>query len=181
MGRPLVISTGVLALALMPVFLAAQTPTAPPAGQQPPGQQPPEQAQPAQTTEKPEEPPKVPFDSPAGMLLVQIKPDKTAVFEEMVGKLKSGLATTDDPKLRQQAQGFTVYRTAEGLSGNALYIVKAEPTVPGADYELFVMLQKTMTEDELRAPETAEMWKRYADAFAAGMGKLSLTPIGGTR
>jgi hypothetical protein len=186
-----VISTGVLALALMPAFLAAQTPTAPPAGQQPPGQppagqqpgQPPAgQTEPAEQTAKPPEgPPKVPFESPAGMLLVQIKPDKTAVFEEMVGKLKSGLATTDDPKLRQQAQGLTVYKTAEGLSGNALYIVKAEPAVPNSEYELFAMLQKTMTEEELRAEETAEMWKRYADAFAAGMGKLSLTPIGVTR
>jgi hypothetical protein len=40
------------------------------------------------------------------------------------------------------------------------------------------MLQKTMTDDEKRAPETAEMWKRYAAAFAAGLSKLSLTPVG---
>jgi hypothetical protein len=180
MRRSLVISTGVLALALMPAFSFAQT--TPPAGQPPAGQQP-EPTQPAdaaQATEKPEEPPKVPFESPAGILLVQIKPDQTAAFEEMVGKLQAGLARTDDPKLRQQAQGLKVFRTAEGLGGNALYIVMAEPAVPTAEYELFAMLQKTMTEEELRAEETAEMWKRYADAFAAGMGKLSLTPVGGT-
>ena len=40
------------------------------------------------------------------------------------------------------------------------------------------MLQKTMTPDQLRAPETAEMWKKYAAAFAAGLSKLSLTPLG---
>jgi hypothetical protein len=186
-----VISTGVLALALMPAFLAAQTPTAPPAGQQPPGQppagqqpgQPPAgQTDPAEQTAKPPEgPPKVPFESPAGILLVQIKPDQTATFEEMVGKLKTGLARTDDAKLRQQAEGLTVYRAAEPFGSNALYVVMAEPTVPNSEYELFAMLQKTMTEDELRAEETAEMWKRYADAFAAGLAKLSLTPIGAPR
>ena len=54
-----------------------------------------------------------------------------------------------------------------------------DPTVPSAEYELFTMLQKTMTPDEQRDPATAEMWKQYAAAFAAGLSKLSLTPVGG--
>lgn len=40
------------------------------------------------------------------------------------------------------------------------------------------MLQKTMTPEELRAPDAAEMWKKYAAAFASGPSRLSLTPIG---
>jgi hypothetical protein len=51
--------------------------------------------------------------------------------------------------------------------------------VPNAEYELFTLLSRTMTPDELRAPETAEMWKKYQGAFAAGLNKLSLTPVGG--
>ena len=39
------------------------------------------------------------------------------------------------------------------------------------------MLLRTMTPDEQRAPDAADMWKRYADAFAAGLSKLSLTPL----
>ena len=35
-----------------------------------------------------------------------------------------------------------------------------------------------MTEAELRAPEAADMWKRYTAAFALGPSRLSLTPIG---
>ena len=186
MRRPFVIPTAALALALLPAALVAQTPPAqPPAGQPPAGQQPaagqqPPAEQPAagQTeTEKPEEPPKVPFTSPAGALLVQIKPDQTAVFEEMVGKLKSGLARTQNATLRQQAESLKVYKAAEPFAGNTLYIVMVEPAVQNAEYELFGMLQKTMTDEELRAPETAEMWKRYANAFAAGLSKLSLTPV----
>ena len=53
------------------------------------------------------------------------------------------------------------------------------PTVPSAEYDLFAMLQKMLTPDELRDPATAEMWKKYAGAFAAGLSKLSLTPVGG--
>ena len=123
--------------------------------------------------------PKVPFTTPAGILLVQIKPDKTADFEEMVGKLKAGFAKTQDATLKQQAAGFKVYKSAEPFGANALYVVQIEPTVPSSEYELFNMLLRTMTPEEQRAEGVADMWKRYADAFAAGLSKLSLTPIGG--
>jgi len=123
--------------------------------------------------------PKVPFTTPAGILLVQIKPDKTADFEEMVGKLKAGFAKTQDATLKSQAAGFKVYKSAEPFGANALYVVQLEPTVPPSEYELFNMLLRTMTPEEQRAEGVADMWKRYADAFAAGLSKLSLTPIGG--
>jgi len=137
-----------------------------------------QQQQPAAATPAPATP-KVPFTTPAGILLVQIKPDKTADFEEMVGKLKAGFAKTQDATLKQQAAGFKVYKSAEPFGPNALYVVQIEPTVPNSEYELFNMLLRTMTPEEQRAEGVADMWKRYADAFAAGLSKLSLTPIGG--
>jgi hypothetical protein len=123
--------------------------------------------------------PKVPFTTPAGMLLVQIKPDQTAVFEEMVTKLRAGLAKVADETLKKQAAGLKVYKSSEPFGTNALYVVLLDPAVPASEYELFTMLSKTMTPDELRAPETADMWKRYQGAFATGLSKLSLTPFGG--
>ena len=168
MRRPFVISSFALALALAPAVLFAQAtaPAQPPAGQTPP-------AQPAAPA-----PPKLALTSPAGALLVPIKPGETAVFEEFVTKLKAGLAKTSDPTLKQQAAGFKIYKAAEPFGPNALYVVTIEPVVPSADYELFDMLRRTMTPEELRAPEAAEMWKRYANAFASGPSRLSLTPIG---
>jgi hypothetical protein len=166
-------TTFALAVALVPVAARAQTPTStaqqPPAGQTPPAAQ----AAPAPPA------PKIPFTTPAGILLVQIKPDKTAVFEEMVAKLKAGFAKTQDETMKKQAAGFKVYKSSEPFSTNALYVVLVDPSVPASEYDLFQMLAKTMTPDEQRAPETADMWKRYADAFAAGLSKLSLTQLGG--
>jgi hypothetical protein len=164
MRRLFVISTGALALALLPAVLSAETrPSAPvPAAQ--------EQAKP--------EAPKVPFTSPSGILLVQIKPDQTAAFEEMVGKLKAGLGKTEDATLKQQASGFKVYKAAEPFGKNSLYVIFIEPTVANAEYELFAMLQKVMTKEELSAPTAADMWKKYVEAFGAGLSKLSLTPVG---
>ena len=74
--------------------------------------------------------------TPAGILLVQIKPDKTAVFEEMVGKLKAGFAKTPDETLKQQARGLKVYKSSEPFGPNTLYVVLLEPTVPKAEYDL---------------------------------------------
>jgi hypothetical protein len=176
--RSCVILTFALAVALAPAAAFAQTPPSgqPPAGTQPPAQppaagQPPAAAAPAT--------PKVPFTTPAGILLVQIKPDKTAVFEEMAGKLKAGIAKTQDETLKKQAAGLKIYKSSEPFGPNALYVVLLDPTVPATEYELFNMLLRTMTPEEQRDPGAQDMWKRYADAFAAGLSKLSLTPLGG--
>jgi hypothetical protein len=165
-----VISTFVLAVAFAPAAVFAQPPTQPPPTTT---GQPPAAAQPAPAA------PKIPFTTPAGILLVQIKPDKTADFEEMAGKLKAGLAKTTDETLKKQAAGLKIYKSSEPFGPNALYVVLLDPTVPNSEYELFHMLLQTMTPEEQRAEGAQAMWKRYADAFAAGLSKLSLTPLGG--
>ena len=173
MRRPFVISNYGLALALVPAVLFAQAPAPPPAGQAPASQTPP-----AQTAAQPPAAPKLALESPAGVLLVPIKQDQKAAFEEFASKLKAGLAKTSDPVLKQQASGLKIFKSAEPFGANALYVIVIDPVVPNAEYELFAMLQKTMTPEELRAPETADMWKRFQAAFASGPSRLSLTPVG---
>jgi hypothetical protein len=168
MRRSFVTTTFALSLALAPAALFAQG--TPPA-QQPPAQQPPAAA-PA-----PPAAAKVGFTTPAGMLLVQIKPAQTADFEELITKLKAGLAATQDAALKQQTAGFKVYKSKEPFGANALYVITIEPATADAEYELFTLMQKTMTPEQLRAPEMAATWKRYTDAFATGLSKLSLTPL----
>ena len=154
--RAFVITTFALAVALAPAVAHAQD-----------------------TTTAAPKPPTVAFTTTAGILLVQIKPDKTAVFEEMVTKLKAGLAKSQDAALKSQASGIKFYKSAQPFGTNALYVVFVDPAVAATEYDLFQMLAKTMTPDEQRAPETAEMWKKYADAFPTGMSKLDLTLMGG--
>jgi hypothetical protein len=160
-----------LALTLAPAALFAQTapPQNPPAQQQPPA------------TEQPPAPaaPRLTFTAPAGLLLVQIKPDQTAKFEELVSKLQSGIASATDPTLKQTTTGWKVYKSSEPMGANALYVVLVDPATPSAEYDFFMMLQKTMTPEQLRDPATQELFKGYTAAFAAGYNKLNLTPLGG--
>lgn len=162
--RAFVITTFALAVALAPAPALAQATTS---------------TAPAQEAAPAPKPPTVAFTTPQGMLLVSIKPDKTAVFEEMVTKLKAGLAKSQDAALKTQASGIKFYKSTEPFGPNALYVVMIEPAIAATEYDLFQMLAKTMTPDEQRAPETAEMWKKFADAFPSGMSKLSLTLLGG--
>lgn len=160
-----------LALALLPAAVFAQDPP-----QQPPTQppaQPPAQQEPAQPAA-----PKLAFKTNAGMLLIQIKPDQTAAFEEMIGKLKSSLEASTDPALKAQAS-YKVYKSADpGTAGNALYVVVFDPAVPNAEYSFLDLMNKTLTPEQQRDPAMVENFKRWAGAFA-GMNILNLTPVGG--
>jgi hypothetical protein len=176
MRRRFVTSTCALMVAVAVSAVSGQTP---PAQQQPPAQppaQPPTQAAPPAPSA-----PKLAFTSPAGLLLVQIKPDQTAAFEELITRLKAGVAKAEDATLKQQMTSWKVYKAAEpmGPEKNTLYVVVADPATANAEYDFFALLQKVMTPEELRAPETAEMFKKFAGAFAAGYNKLNLTPVGG--
>jgi hypothetical protein len=170
--RSFVILTFGLAVALAPASAFAQS-------QQPPAQQQPAQppAQPPATAAAPTAP-KLTFASNAGLLLVQVKPDQTGAFEEMITKLKTGLAKSDKPELKQQAAAWHVYKAAEAMQGNTLYVVVIDPAVPNAEYQFYELLHKTLTPEEQRAPETQEMYKKYAAAIAS-LNKLNITAVGG--
>jgi len=175
MRRPLVISTGILALALLPAAVFAQTPAAQTPAAPAPAGQPPAAPAPA---DKPAEP-KLGFTTPAGILLVQIKPDQTAAFEELATKLKAAVASATDPAIKSQASAWKIYKASEPMAGSTLYVVLIDPATAGTEYNPIDVLFKTMTDEQKRAPETQDMFKRFAAAFA-GVNRLNVTPIGGS-
>jgi hypothetical protein len=156
------------ALALLPAAVFAQDP---------PTQQPPATAAPA----APAQPtgPKMTFTGQAGLLLVPIKPDQTAAFEEMAAKLKSSLAASTDETLKAAGAAFKFYKASEPMGANALYVVIVDPAVANSEYDFFMLINKSLTPDQQRDPANVEAFKRWAGAFAAGPNRLNLTPLGG--
>ena len=169
--RSFVTTTFALALALAPATAFAQATTT--TGQPPAGQQPPAAAAPAAPAA-----PKVGFTAPAGLLLVQVKPDQTSVFEEMMGKIQNGVANSTDPMVKAQAGSWHYYKAAEPAAGNVMYIVIINPAKPDTEYQFLEVLNKTLTDEQKRDPATQDMYKKYAAAIAS-MNKLNVTPVGG--
>jgi hypothetical protein len=183
MRRPFTITTcavATLMLTSVPAALYAQT--NPPA-QQPTQQGTPQTPAPAQQTPPPAQPagpPKLAFTTQAGLLLIQIKKDQTAAFEELMAKIRSGAAKATDETVKKQLAGFKAYKSSEDMAGNALYVVIVDPALKDTEYELFMILQKVLTPEELRDPAVIEMSKKAAAAFTPqGYNRLNLTPLGG--
>jgi hypothetical protein len=172
MRRSFVTSSCTLAVALLPAAIFAQTPA-----QNPPAQNPPAQTQPApaQGTEKPKEP-RMSFNSEAGVFLFQIKPDQTAVFEELVAKVKDSLSKSDKPERKQQLTAWKLYKAAEPMGANTLYVFIADPAVKAAEYDLLMLLAEGLG-PAAATPENQELFKKYVGAFAAGASRLNLTAV----
>lgn len=73
------------------------------------------------------------FSAPAGLLLVQIKPDKTADYEAMIAKLKDALAKSEKAERKAMAKSWKVFKASEPAAGNTLYVHVIDATAPG-DY-----------------------------------------------
>jgi hypothetical protein len=171
MRRPITV-TCALTFAFTAAALFAQTQTTPPA-QQPPATQPPA----APATAKP---PTLSFTTDAGLLLVQIKKDQTAAFEELMTKIRAGATKATDETVKKQMAGFRAYKSSEDMAGNALYVIVIDPAVKDTEYELFGILQKVLTPEELRDQAVIDMSKKAAGAFTPnGYNRLNLTPLGG--
>jgi hypothetical protein len=142
--RPALVALG-LALALV---------TAPPMGAQ-------DQAQPGLV-----------FGSDAGMVFNQIKPDHTANFEMVMGRLREALYKSEDPVRQQQAAGWKVYRSPATQNGNVLYLFFMDPAVRGADYTVSKILSEAFEYEEV-----TEIFKVYAAAYAAGQSLINLNLV----
>jgi hypothetical protein len=151
------------AIALPVHALAAQEPAAP---QQPPAapQQPAQAAQPAA--------PQRVFGSDAGMIFNQIKPDKTADFEFIMGKLKEALQKSENPQRKQQAAGWRIFKSVEpGPGGNVLYIFFVNPTVKDADYTVSKILAEAFP------AEVQDLYKKFSEAYVGGQSLVNLQLI----
>jgi hypothetical protein len=112
------------------------------------------------------------FASDAGMVLNFIKPERTADFEEVVGRLKEALAQSGKPERRRQAASWKVFRALEpGANGSVLYVFEIDPAVAGADYTVSTILSEAFPE------QVQELYEKYAGAYASGQNLVNLKLI----
>ena len=111
-------------------------------------------------------PQKLTMDGDLALWSVAIRPDKTADFEKILGKVKEALAKSTAPEAKQQLAGWRVVKMSKPMpDGNIIYTHVINP-VPGADYNILQVLYATFTDPV----EQKELYDIYRGAFAANLG-----------
>jgi hypothetical protein len=150
---------------------SAQTPPPTPPPDQPAPSQP-APGQPAPSQPAAAAPTARTFGSDAGIIINQIKPDRTADFEQVIGKLKEALQKSQDPGRKQQAASWKVFKAQEpGPNGIALYFFVMDPAVKGADYSVSKILAEAFP------AEVQDLYKKFSDAYAGGQNMVNLQLI----
>lgn len=112
------------------------------------------------------------LDGDAATITVLIKPDKTADFEAVIGKLKEALAKSAKPERKQQAASWKVFKSPDpAAGGNVLYVFVIDPSVKGADYTVSNILAEAFP------TEVQALYKQYAEAYASGQNFVNLSLV----
>jgi hypothetical protein len=112
------------------------------------------------------------FASDGGLVLNFIKPDKTADFEAVIGKLKEALQKSTKPERKQQAASWKVFKSPEAAQGgNVLYVFIIDPSVKDADYTVSTILAEAFPQD------VQTLYKQYADSYASGQNFVNLALV----
>jgi len=137
-------------------------------------QQPPAQTQPATPPAQQAAPAsQATFNGPVGILLVQIKPDQATAYEGLLNKLKEAMAKSEKPERKEMAKGWKVYKSADPMNNNTLYVHIVDPVASGQDY-----LEAYKLISEVFPSEVQDLYAKTKDAFAPnGLGRLNLTLV----
>ena len=100
------------------------------------------------------------LDGDATIVIVLIKPDKTADFEAVIAKYKEAFAKSENPKRKEQLAGLTVLKAATPIGGNAGYVFRVDPVVKGEEYDITRIIH------EVFPSESTDMFNKYKEAFA---------------
>ena len=112
------------------------------------------------------------FPNDGAMVLNFIKPDKTADFELVIGKLKEALAKSEKPERKQQAAGWRIFKSPDPAGANVLYVFVIDPAVKGADYQVSNLIAESFS-----GAEANDILTKYAAAYAQGMNIVNLNLI----
>jgi hypothetical protein len=103
------------------------------------------------------------------MILNPIKAEATADFEEIIGKVKEALNKSEDPKHKEIAAGWKVFKAKEpGPGGSVFYVMVMDPAVQGGEYAVSKILSEAFP------TEAQVLYDKFSGAFAGGQNLLNL-------
>ena len=114
----------------------------------------------AQEPAKEPEKPVLPMEGDASVMIVLIKPDKTADFETVIAKYKEALGKNDKAARKEQLAGLKIYKSPTAMGGDTAYIFSIDPVIKGEEYDI------TRVINEVFPSEVTEYFNKYKDAYA---------------
>jgi hypothetical protein len=114
------------------------------------------------------------FSGDGGLFLFFIKPDKTADFEAVVGRLKEALQKSENPQRKEQATGWKIFKNADaapGAAGPVIYVGMVDPAVKDADYDMINILSEAFP------TEAQALYNQYVGALAQGTNIVNLSVV----
>ena len=70
----------------------------------------------------------LPLEGDAAVIILLIKPDKTADFETVIAKYKEALAKSDKAPRKEQLAGMKFFKSPTAMGGNTVYIFTSTPS-----------------------------------------------------
>ena len=117
------------------------------------------------------------IDGEAAVVTIVVRPDRAASFDAVIKKLESALARSQQGQRRTQAAGWQIFRAQEQVQGNVGYVMRIDPVVKGADYDIPRILG-----EELPA-EAADLARAYREAQAGrslmALHRVNVPGLGG--
>jgi hypothetical protein len=100
------------------------------------------------------------FNGDAGIVLIYVKPEKTADFETAMGRVKEALMKSDKPERKQQAASIKLFKAVSSPAGQ-IYVLVGSPSVKNIDYSVASILTDGLPQ------EARAIYQVYADSLAA--------------
>ena len=111
-------------------------------------------------------PQKLTMEGDLALWSVAIRPDKTADFEKIMGKIKEALSKSEAAEAKQQLAGWKVVKmSSPGPEGTVIYTHVITP-VNGADYNLLQIMYAVFTDPA----EQKALYDLYAGSLAKNLG-----------
>jgi hypothetical protein len=111
-------------------------------------------------------PQKFTLEGDLALMSVAIRPDKTADYEQILGKVKEALTKAGTPEAKQQLAGWRVVKMSKAMpDGNIVYTHIINPVL-GADYNILQVIYVAFTDPA----ERNTIYELYKGAFAANLG-----------
>lgn len=114
----------------------------------------------AQEPAKEPEKPVLTLEGDAAIVILLIKPDRTADFEAVIAKYREAFSKSDNPKRKEQLAGLTFLKSPTAMGGNTAYIFRVDPVVKGEEYDITRVIY------EVFPSEATDMFNKYKEAFA---------------